>query len=306
MQLNAITMGYAVPQIDFEARVHSVFELAANLQPRRGTDLITLITSIGSDLPQGIRLDTPRGFTFDGLQLNDLVTCRENMLSFRKSTLRIDLGKAQRWKCNFQDLNIDSDQEIFQKTWRLAWRILNNRQTAYRAEIVAENLFSPHNKNGSVMFQHLSDGITLLVRVTADLDPLVTSAVSALIGLGTGLTPSGDDLLVGFITGLFCRAGKDDKRKRFISGLGKEIISLSNGTTDVSHTYLVHAAHGQVSRNLADLATSICMGLDNDTLYKSSNSAMTSGHTSGMDTVTGLLLGLAVWDGELLCWDKRD
>jgi hypothetical protein len=28
---------------------------------------------------------------------------------------------------------------------------------------------------------------------------------------------------------------------------------------------------------------------------------MTAGHTSGMDTVTGLLFGLAAWEGKLPC-----
>ncbi|RPI88851.1 MAG: DUF2877 domain-containing protein, partial [Chloroflexi bacterium] len=127
-----------------------------------------------------------------------------------------------------------------------------------------------------------------------DLKP---SAVEALIGLGSGLTPSGDDLLVGYLTGLWCTVQDKDERTRFVLKLGKNIIDLSSKTNDISRTYLYHAAQGQVSSRLADLAEGICRGTGPARLGETAEAAFKVGHTSGMDTVSGLLIGLTVWMG---------
>jgi hypothetical protein len=48
------------------------------------------------------------------------------------------------------------------------------------------------------------------------------------------------------------------------------------------------------------LAASICQGENSDDLTDIIEAAMRVGHISGMAAVAGLLLGLAVWDGEQL------
>jgi len=73
------------------------------------------------------------------------------------------------------------------------------------------------------------------------------------------------------------------------------VIRLSHLTNAISRTYLTHAARGQVSSRLADLAEAICRGENSDRLLAAAESAMQVGHTSGMDAVTGLLIGLVVW-----------
>jgi hypothetical protein len=119
--------------------------------------------------------------------------------------------------------------------------------------------------------------------------------VEALIGLGSGLTPSGDDLLAGYLAGLWCTVGKKSDRMQFITMLGKMIIALSSRTNDISRTYLFHAVHGQVSSRIVALAEAISRAKEQDRLLETSEQAMQTGSTSGMDTVTGLLLGISAW-----------
>ncbi|MGB8983915.1 MAG: DUF2877 domain-containing protein, partial [Anaerolineales bacterium] len=111
----------------------------------------------------------------------------------------------------------------------------------------------------------------------------------------SGLTPSGDDLLVGYLAGLWCTVQDKDERTRFVLKLGKNIIDLSSKTNDISRTYLDHAAQGQVSSRLAELAEGICHGEDRERLGEVAEAAFKVGHTSGMDAVTGLLIGLSAW-----------
>ena len=297
MNLNAITLGYAVPQNGFDASIHSAFQSAANLKLDGGRTLLTLVISSETDLPQGIRVNTPKRFTFEQLQLNERVICRDGILRFEKSPLEIDLRKAVRWVCNLSACRLETPRELFSIAWMKVWQALNERQRHSGAEIVAENLLHPQEIQGSVLFHRLANGIAGLLEATDYYNLKATGVVSDLIGLGSGLTPSGDDLLVGYMAGLYSRTGENITRINFVSYLGKILTVLSEKTTDISSTYLHHATHGQFSRNLANLAEAICKGIASNRLYAIAASAMQMGHTSGMDTVTGLLVGLRAWDG---------
>ncbi len=59
---------------------------------------------------------------------------------------------------------------------------------------------------------------------TRGCDLAETGQVAGLIGLGPGLTPSGDDFLVGYLAGLWCSAGSTRLRVEFLSALGKAIV----------------------------------------------------------------------------------
>ena len=82
---------------------------------------------------------------------------------------------------------------------------------------------------------------------------------------------------------------------QFLARLGETVFHLSSRTNDISRTYLYHAAQGQVSSQLSDLAEAICHGEDRERLREVAAAAFRVGHTSGMDSVTGLLIGLAAW-----------
>src|SRR5512133_2176713 len=98
MYLRAISIGYAVPGESFEASIHSVFQSSINLRLNRVNRLLTLTGSSEGDLPQGIRLEVPKGFTFEGFQPGDPAICRGDILYFEKSSLTIQLSGARRWK----------------------------------------------------------------------------------------------------------------------------------------------------------------------------------------------------------------
>ena len=297
MVINAITLGYAVPHNGFEASVHSSFRSAANLKLDGDRYLLTLLVRSETDLPQGIRVNSPQGFSFENLPINERIICQDGILRFERSLLMIDLKKALRWECNLSTFSLETTSLQFSAAWRKVWQLLNDRQRLYGAEIVTENLLHPQDVQGSILFQRLVKGVTGLLEATERYDTKTTEPVAALIGLGSGLTPCGDDLLVGYMAGLTCRTGGNITRKNFISELGKTLIEASERTTDISRTYLYHSTHGQFSRNLADLAEAICKGMDTNQLYAIAASVFQMGQTSGMDAVTGLLLGLGAWEG---------
>lgn len=295
MFLKAITIGDAVPRADFDAAVHSVFRSAVNISPGVGrngippggeSNLLTLVASREADLPQGMRVDTPEDFSFESgaLRIGDSVACRAGLL--RLGSLTIDLRGARRWTCDLPSLRADPSNPAVASAWQIVWDALNQRQTQLNADIIARDLLRSDStlRAGAAMRG--------LLEATQRLDSTAASSVAALIGLGSGLTPSGDDLLVGYLAGLWCAVQGRRERAAFLSRLGEVVIRLSAQTTDISRAYLCHAARGQVSSRLANLAEAICRGENSDRLLNTLESAMQVGHTSGMDAATGLLIGL--------------
>lgn len=291
-----MSIGYAVPRTDFDAAVHSVFKSALNLRLTGESNLLTLVTSNEADLPQGIRVDTPDDFSFEKFQRDERVACRDDILCFASSALTIDLREAGSFICNLSALT-----RPFEATaWRYVWQALNERQIQSNAEIIAQDLFRSDETIRAGVPRKAGEAMRRLFDATRQYNLTDTSSVRALIGLGAGLTPSGDDLLVGYLTGLWCSVLDKSERIQFVTTLGKAIIDLSHQTNDISRAYLYHAALGQVSNRLANLAEAICRGENSDRLLAIVESAMQVGHTSGMDAVTGLLIGLAVWGGNHL------
>jgi hypothetical protein len=300
MRLNAITLGYAVPARTFNASIRSTFRSAANLKLEGDWELLTLVASSEADVPRGIRVDTPDGFTFEDLRVAQPVICRDGIVRFGNASLEVDLRRAQRWDFDLSTCKFERRSPRVFAAWQFAWRKLNDRQLASGAEMVGSHLLHPQAAQGSATVRRLADGMTLLLRATASYDLSASTAVSPLIGLGQGVTPTGDDLLVGYIAGLWCTIGNDEKRREYASILGKTLIDLGRKTTDISRSYLYHAGLGRVSSRLAGLAEAVCKGMDASELDAIANAAMSVGHTSGMDAVTGLLLGLAAWDRDSL------
>jgi len=296
MYVNTLSLGYAVPGENFSGLVHSVFQSALNLRLNGEDGLLTLVASTESDLPQGIRLNTPEGFSFEEFLPGEPAVCKDSLLLFKKSPLTIQLNGARRWQCDLPALKFDARNPAVSTAWRFVWDALNERQRKFRAEVIAVDVLHPGDSAQAGVSRKAGEAMHRLVDTTQQYVLTDNSAVRELIGLGTGLTPSGDDLLVGYLAGLWCTVRNGNERIQFISGLGKRVIDLSPRTNDISRTYLYHAVQGQVSSRLANLAEAICIGGNLHHLFDAAEKAMQVGHTSGMETVTGLLIGLAVWE----------
>lgn len=295
MYLAAISIGYAVPDGNFNASIHSVFQSALNFRLDGEGHLRTLTAYGNGDLPQGIQLGTPNNYTFDTFSVGEQVICRDNVL--RLGSLTVDIRSARRWKCDLSKLEFDTTNPAILSAWKCVWDALNERQKLSKAEIIAKDLLRAVDAKPIGVLRKAGEAMRDLVACTRQCELTDLSAVNSLIGLGTGLTPSGDDLLIGYMTGLWCTAQVRSERVQFLSKIGETITRLSSKTNDISRTYLYHAAQGQISSQLAELAEAISRGENPAHLLEAAEAAMQIGHTSGMDTVTGLLIGLEAWDG---------
>ena len=295
MRLHALSVGYAVPRVDFDAFVHSVFRSALNLRPVGEEGLLTVLASNEGDLPQGILTDAPKDFSFEGLSVGTRAMCRAGVLHFGDS-FSVDLEGARSWEGYLPSIDADVRQGTAAVAWRCAWDALNARQAWYGAEIVAGDLLYLPEKKHSALFERVRQSFGAILAAAEGCRLPAEDAVGALIGLGTGLTPSGDDLLTGYMAGVCCAARGKAERLEYLSAFTNVVMRHARGTNDISRTYLHHAARGRVSSRLFHLASAICGGAELQHVRACVESAMQVGHTSGMETVTGLLFGLGVCD----------
>ena len=109
-------------------------------------------------------------------------------------------------------------------------------------------------------------------------DALSVEILKGVIGMGQGLTPCGDDFIVGLLSALWAR----DSHKRFL--LAESCLPLLSNTTKVSAEMLAHAIKGRFSQVVLDF-------------YRGEREQLLSflsyGHTSGHDTLCGIHAGLS-------------
>jgi hypothetical protein len=134
-----------------------------------------------------------------------------------------------------------------------------------------------------------------------DID-LAVDGARGLIGLGEGLTPSGDDLLVGFSAVLRAVASPLDP------GLAQACARLARGrTTRVAEVFLTHAGRGEYSARIHGLVRALGaerhaprvaggpsaepLAAGRVSLADAFTLALGWGASSGADTLLGVLLG---------------
>jgi Protein of unknown function (DUF2877) len=291
MLFYAVSIGSAIPHDDFDAVIQSVFDSSVNLRLEGQDRLITVLISDHYELPQGIRLDV-KNVPFQTLTVDSRAVCRAGILHFSSSPLTIDLRGASIWEA--QLTSIDITKPAIRKAWSTIWQALNRQQKLKQTDLIAEDLFQPDK--GSSLTRKLSRPVLDLIAATKRFDiEAAPDAARRMIGLGPGVTPTGDDVLLGYLAGLWSMAGDEKEKLAFIESFGEILLQVTDQTSEISRTYLYHAVHGQFSSSLINLANAIADG-QNDHLLSTTKDALRVGHSSGMDSVTGLLIGLAVWD----------
>ena len=112
--------------------------------------------------------------------------------------------------------------------------------------------------------------------------------LSKLIGLGTGLTPCGDDFLCGVLAGLHMMKNTVCYTSEFTDALTRTIKHNLTNTNDISRAFLLCAVRGQFSQAVLDLADVKQNDLTEDVSFLS-RSFHAIGHSSGIDTLCGVL-----------------
>jgi hypothetical protein len=297
LRAHAISAGEHAPRHHFTGAVHSVFEKVCNIRLDDGRLLCLLLPQL-ANLPHGIRIEAPQLDFSQQLKVGQKVGCRAGVLRLGEADLSIDLTSARLWRSELSRPGVDLDQPGAALAWRAAWRAL------YRHERGDPGAQHPKRLDRRLLAVSPSDPLRRaafrealrLTRATRFLRAdRAGAAIDRLIGLGPGLTPAGDDVIVGFLAGLWSAAGDRPERLAFLASLGAAVLRAAAATNEISRAFLRHAAGGSVAEPLVLLARRIGEAASPHEVERAAVSALVVGHTSGADGTLGLLLGLAAW-----------
>lgn len=278
LRLEALSIGSAVPRPAFDGIAQSVFRRACNIRTGDG-ELLALLTNDLADSPHGIRVAAPAGFDFQThIGAGRTVSCRAGITRVAGSELSIDLSSARRWRGDVSRFSVD----------------LTRPQSA-RAWVVARNELDKRLLPNALPVQVTRVVPRLMEAVREQCLHQTVRAFAPMIGCGEGLTPAGDDVLVGYLVGLWSAVGRDRQRLMFLAALSGPIETATQLTNDISCAYLKQAAHGFAGSHIVALARQIAVGAAAARVRSATGSAMAAGASSGPAGVYGLLMGMAAW-----------
>lgn len=277
--LGVLSHGYLVPRHDnLAGRVHSVFEHACNLacEAPHGIGLLTLCTSALPDAPTSLRLAPGADADLRALfRVGEPVSGGGD--AWRVGTAQLDLRVARLWQPAACAVHLATDR------LRANWR---------RAEL---HLAQPQHPQ-SVLHAAAAPVVAALTLACRDLDiGAAASHAARLIGWGEGLTPSGDDFLVGLLAALRALAHDETRRSAFWVALAAHIASQVQRTTPIAAHYLRLAAGGHFGEPLLRLRDALLTQADAWRVDAALQHALAVGATSGADMLAGFLAGLSAW-----------
>ncbi len=239
-------------------RVHSVFTHAVNLE--LGDELWTVVARGGHDAALTVRLSGAVVPGDLGLRIHDPVCVRSRHV--RVGAAVIDARTAVRWMPQVYDVDLRGLAE------RVAELEATARQFAWAGSWPLADMVVGALASGD----------------RGDLD----DAVRQVTGRGPGLTPAGDDVLVGILAVLTApgvAADWEPAAARLRAALAPALPT----TTEISRALLGQASQGHVSRPVWELASTLLSGGEAVASVQARADVLATGATSGGDTCAGLV-----------------
>lgn len=206
-------------------------------------------------------------------------------------------------RCRDEKIILYGTKEVFViNTNQMKWIDLQIKSTGYIPEAERDNPCSARCLEETVFWKILSEldldeqmGIEKSEKFANCCDWLeighpetMRDAFRWLIGRGMGLTPAGDDILLGYGTGVLS-LDPHGKGEMFLKILSE---SLHDQTTDVSMAYYQALMQGYVNENMKLLLKELKCN-DKKKIQLQMESVRAVGHTSGTDTLAGFRLAFA-------------
>lgn len=258
-------------------RVHSIFEHAVNVV-LDGT-LLTFVPDAGARLPDSIVLATADFAMLRQTSCDEPVLKRSAAIAIPRSRITIRIGD-------------DNRDNAFPAGGRLA----PAAERIERRERIARDLAGVRADMLAQVEQHSAE----LANALGNRDlPASKRIASSLVGLGNGLTPSGDDVLLGVLAVLRFLI-ESGVAAPFFTKFTDAVVKLADGnTTDTSLKYLRCAGQGRFSLPL--IASVRSLGEAGHAIDMANLERLVStGDTSGSDMLSGIVLGFhGVCDAEI-------
>jgi len=278
---------YLIPLLLCEKKighVHSIFANGFNI--KMGDSLIFIGTKKNGLLPFGIHLtseDTSRAISH--LTINENVFWNEDVLTLEFKEMTMSLKNGTTFKNELYPVN--KNHQYKDQFANLKILLSTHDQSTGLDINIGEFLkkyadISDNNRSKEEQF------ILWLIDAILTNDPsLLEKTLRFILGRGKGLTPSGDDVMVGILA--------FDSITQFLPNIFfkklSDLVEKEPITTDVSKEYLRYALKHEFSSTVTNIINLIGSNkpLLSDGAYKR---LLEVGHSSGLDTLFGILVGM--------------
>lgn len=282
--------------------VHSTFDHAVNIRLRDTPRIIALTFPSAGGLPYALMLaeGSPVSFLSRGVTTGQKATLEsDHCLVIEGALDRYDFSGAVSWEpamgkiaqpANNQAFNelLDWAAEYIYRRTNLAGLapLLKDPRQLFNGTIDLED--TPDLRVAKLAASHVTG---LLKAMQQEDATALSAAIARLIGYGIGGTPSGDDLLVGFLAAL---TRSSITRAERISQLLSTCLGIQlnvDATSLLSLTVLQHALAGEFSEKIHDVTRLLMQPEGLDSLEAVLQRLLLHGATSGSEMFLGIYLG---------------
>lgn len=292
--LNALAASDEISRIfttNPKGHVHSVFNTSFNLS--FGGHLVHVGALKNGLAPFGIGMEQTNAHLLTALVVADLEVYwdRDSMSIRFPKGISLSLGEANWTKHKMQPFIYGYPSLVENYTF-LAKKLLQDDWKTGLAESeeekkrIVDYLLDSSSTTGGIQVLEKLDALKNLVD-HHELD--AENVFDYWIGRGLGLTPSGDDCITGICAVLSALEGADQaflhNLRSYMDERGRE------RTTHIALEYLLYATENKFHSHLLQL----CYVLDNprgSEFLKALEELKEIGHTSGTDTLVGMLIGI--------------
>lgn len=267
------------------SRVHSVFERVINIES--AGRLVTIASRDVDDAPDTIIADIDR-FSALGVEAGDIARSTTDAIAVDgRFTVRLDAAKA--WEATLPSWPADEST------------LRSNLDTmrCERARFVEAAGASPLATATASLIASRADA--LCAALSRGDTAAVRDCGQALLGLGPGLTPSGDDFLVGLFAVLHLPGSPCEGSR----GICADIVAgAALRTNAVSLAALTAAARGRVRESIIGLLRALVTE-DSEAASVSLRRVLGIGATSGSDIAAGIVAGLGLQLADCRPWKPQ-
>lgn len=282
---------------NLSGKVHSVFSRVVNIQTDHA--LLTVADESLLNLPLGLlcnlaELDNP----LVRFSAGEPVEVVDNQLLFSLSGVIVDCNDCPPW-APYLRLSVRPKHyaDVRARMNDVRRIVFSNEDVRIRLAPLLAVVHEPYSAEFDIedaaytnFQQRAREGLTLIIDGSRQdsVNQMIAGGLR-LVGLGPGLTPSGDDVLAGLLTTLAV-ASSDPLRDHTLAVASHIATRAQRYTTDISASFLCFASQGYVTERFKNLLLSVVEG--GPRLESNTRAMIAFGATSGVETVIGMLLGL--------------
>ncbi|MGX7148117.1 DUF2877 domain-containing protein [Enterococcus ureasiticus] len=251
-------------------QVHSKYKNSFNIQDERKQQLVVVTTTNYPFMPNGIYLQA-NDFSqvLSSIEIGEQIKWEQKCLHFSRNHLLLIHGKPYSSLVGTATRNL---MEISQK-----------KLFSY-SDSLAKKTGSQHSL--AQFLEGMNPFKEAIISLCSEDQSQQKSGLNFLLGRGMGLTPSGDDMIVGHLAARFLL----DKESSILTNLLlTELLAERSVTTDISKHYLLCALSGRFSEPVLKLIEALTTNSSEEKIKKIVNGVISVGHTSGVDLLAGLL-----------------